>query len=216
MKTDPKTLHLADRMLAGMGLSPVTVPEVLNGNRVPDKDTAERYRKIEYLLLKNRWVNNVRPPAGQTLPGGWKLLQISNAGYKMVQDGETPSACLETYQTLDYGSNLTYNSGSTARPRDWVDSENETEEPLWWRTSHASTLKITYDAEQEWPVWWAKYRIRRMWDLFPNDDKFPVTWWEKKVDYLFRRRKDIIVLIISSLVGVGILYAFYLILSSTA
>lgn len=197
----------ADLMLRTMGLSPTTVPAVLHNNRVPDKTTARRYREVEHFLLFNDLVNSVPPPSGQQMPGGWELLQISSFGYELVQNGESQKACQDAYQKC--ASLYRTTSSYPSKPSSFIEEEKE-EVPDWWKQTNARTLRVEYDPDQEWPVWWSKYRLRRMWELFPNEDTFPVSWWEKKVDYLFRKRQDIKLAAIFCLIILGVFYALFL------
>lgn len=195
----------ADEMLRTMGLSPVTVPAVLHQNQVPDKATAKRLRRIERFLVSNRWVRIISPPSGQSIPGGWLLLQISALGYELVQRRESLEACIKAYQESLVGNTATY---ASRLPADESGSARA-EEPDWWKKSKAETMGIVYDAEQEWPVFWAEYRIRRMWELFPDDDLFPVKWWEKKADYLFKNRKDVAIMLLLLFIVLVFLYGLY-------
>lgn len=225
METDLKTLQLADRMLAGMGLDPVTVPQVLNGNRVPDFGTEICFRAVESFLLKHKMVTEVKPAGGKNIPGGWQLLQLNDRGYSLVQNGlsvvdfqrrQRQQAYEQALQEEQW--QLKWQKKRQVR-QEAIDSG---ELPRWWLYGGGERLIGDYDPKEEQPLWWAKYRLRRMRLLAKmstdyaiannsplNEEPqftFPHRWWEKILEFFFRNTGIRAQIILPLLLLAGLVY----------
>ncbi len=212
---DAETLELADQMLAEMGLSPVTVPGVLNGNRVPDWSQSRSFEQVEAYLLEQGFVNEIKRTEADLAPGDWRLFQISEAGYVVVQTGLKISEYLAKQQRESDQRQLTY-----AREREQKREARQAAIdagllPQWWIDGNGEWLVGDFDPEEEKPLWWAKYRLRRIGDQIPDyyyyrasspQYTFPEKWWEKIVDFLLRHPRTIFQVTLVLLLLVGLIY----------
>lgn len=191
--TEFNVRYEAQQMLSRMGLSPTTLPAVMNNNAVPGKKLAKCYREVQRLLLENDLVEEVNPPDGRQLPGGWLLLRISDLGYRMVQERESIESYLwsispesRAYDARRREGNLNVYEKQIAEWEAREARRKANPPPQWWDYGQGERLRDEYDKEKERPVFWAKYRLRRLYELeFEDGRDFPEKRWEAFLEWYF-------------------------------